>query len=554
MGKRNAITPAATLWIVGVLFLSLFLFPLFSFYGGTLLNTSRGELFRGLISLLKQASFLRTLSFTVLQASISALASIVLALPGAYFLARYRFRLSRLINTLSLIPFVLPSIIVVICMISFYGRNGLISRLFHRDLRIIYSFAGIVTAHVFFNVSLALRMVSDGWRRIDAEIIDAARCGGAGFFAIFRRITLPLLVPPISAAFMLIFILCFFSFGVVLVFGGVRFATFEVRIYQELFYRLNLQRAWMYATAQLLFSALFIVVLNRFISSKQVESLDVSANSMENVTSIGTLKKTVLMLYWFLLLVFILGPLITMFARSLSPRGILSFDAYRDLFMKRTSGFSAEGILRTSVPKIIFTSLGIALLSGSSTFIIAFFAALLLRKKKGKQLNSVLQIPMGVSLVSFCVGLRLLLGGAVPKLTLVVAAQVFFAFPFVFRILKTSVDSVGSHLIEAAVLMGAGRIRVSWSVFFPILRTGMGNAFAYAFALSFADFTAVLTLGGGEIVTFPIAIYRLLGFRSFDLALSLSGVYVFFCLLLFLLLDRVSSTKDGVSAKRQTAP
>ena len=82
-----------------------------------------------------------------------------------------------------------------------------------------------------------------------------------------------------------------------------------------------------------------------------------------------------------------------------------------------------------------------------------------------------------------------------------------------------------------------------------MLRRGLLNAYAFAVALTFADFTIVLGVGMGEIVTFPIAVFRLLGFKSFDLALALSGLYIGFCFLLFLIIDRTSGEKSALTRK-----
>ena len=66
------------------------------------------------------------------------------------------------------------------------------------------------------------------------------------------------------------------------------------------------------------------------------------------------------------------------------------------------------------------------------------------------------------------------------------------------------------------------------------------NAFAYSLAIPFADLTIVLTVGAGRIATFPVAIYRLIGFRSFDVALALGVVYLALCLVLFRIIDSSS--------------
>jgi len=82
--------------------------------------------------------------FTVAQAALSAALAVLAGLPGAYVLSRFRFPLKRLVSSLTLIPFVLPSIVVVICMVSFWGRGGLVGKLTGADSSALYSFQGIL--------------------------------------------------------------------------------------------------------------------------------------------------------------------------------------------------------------------------------------------------------------------------------------------------------------------------------------------------------------------------------------------------------------------------
>jgi thiamine transport system permease protein len=77
----------------------------------------------------------------------------------------------------------------------------------------------------------------------------------------------------------------------------------------------------------------------------------------------------------------------------------------------------------------------------------------------------------------------------------------------------------------------------------PVLKRGLLNGYAYSLAIPFADFTIVLAATRGGLATFPVAIYRLIGFRSFDLALSMSGIYIAICLGLFLWIDTTSQRR-----------
>ena len=486
---------------------------------------------------------LRTLKFTFLQAFLSATLAVLLAMPGAFSISHYRFRFQRFLHSLSLIPFVLPSIVVIICMISFYGKSGFLNRIFGFDANLVYSVAGILIAHVFFNFSLALRIIGDGWGRIDSRYREVAESLGDTRFRSFFRITLPLLVPYIVSAFTLIFIYCFMSFGIVLVFGGIRYATLEVRIYQELFQKLDYARTAVYAIAQLALSSVFLFLSTRIAGKRQSFQRPSGGIRLVPASVMGRLPRLLFAGYWLFICVFLFGPIITMILRSLKGSAGIGAAAYRSLFDDGYAGRSVQGLIRSSVPMVILRSVFIAALSGSLTFITAFSAAIALKRRRAPLWRGLFQLPMGISMISLAIGLRLVFGGYIPPILLVVIGQFFVCFPFVFRITDTVVGDLPDSLIDCAVSLGARGFALIRTVHFPVLRKGLINALAFSAAIAFADFTVVLGVGRGKVVTFPVAIYRLIGFRSFDLALALSTIYILFCLLLFIIVDRTNEDR-----------
>ena len=77
-----------------------------------------------LVTTLKDPYFWHLLRLTVKQASLSALASAVIGLPLGYILANHRLPMPRLWRALTVVPFVLPAIVVALGFILFFGHNG----------------------------------------------------------------------------------------------------------------------------------------------------------------------------------------------------------------------------------------------------------------------------------------------------------------------------------------------------------------------------------------------------------------------------------------------
>jgi thiamine transport system permease protein len=546
LGRRNAIRHGVPAALVVAVLVAFFLLPLGAFYGITLQGQGLSALTDATRRAVETGRLGRITSFTAGQAALSAVVSLLVALPGAYILSHYQFPLRRVVYSFTLLPFVLPSIIVVIAMISFFGRGGLLNQLFGTKVSYVYSFAGIIVAHVFYNFSLALRVLASGWQSIDRRYHEIASSMGDTAFGRFRRITLPLLTPSILTAFLLVFIFCFLSFGVVLVFGGVEYETFEVRIYSDINVRLDFVSAALYAAVQLLFTGALFLISGRLIRGGSAVQAEVT-DPERRLSQASPSSRALATVYGTGLILFFMGPILTLLWRSLSGEGGLNVQAYFALFGGATER-NVESILRATIPRVIVQSLLLAFASGTLTFVLAMTLAWVLRQNRGASggaLSTLVQLPLGISLVTVALGVRLLYVRVLPLPLLVIVTQAIATLPLVYRIVSTETQRLRESYVEGARSLGAGTPRIIREIALPVLRRGLLNAYAYALALPFADLTAVLTVGRGEIATFPVAIYRLIGFRSFDLALALSGFYLLICFILFLWIDRTSFRRQS---------
>jgi len=93
------------------------------------LTDEQGHLtLKQVISIISDRYYLRIIMFTAQQALLSTFCSVMLGLPGAYLLANYEFRGKSIIRAITTVPFVLPSIIVVLGFVIFFGNNGVLNR------------------------------------------------------------------------------------------------------------------------------------------------------------------------------------------------------------------------------------------------------------------------------------------------------------------------------------------------------------------------------------------------------------------------------------------
>ncbi len=497
------------------------------------------------VSVLQRSGTWRSLRFSAMQAAVSAVVCIVLALPGAYWLSHYSFPGKRVVQSLSLLPFVLPSLIVILAVLSFYGRNGLLNQLLGTDLVIVYSPIGIVIAHVLFNISVALRIMASGWMEVDERYREVSAGLGEGPLGRLLHLHLPLLLPAILGAAGIIFLYCFVSFGIVLIFGGVRYATLEVRIYQEMFVNLNLAAAGALAALQLAICAGIVFLLQWTSSRRRIGS---TRGRKFVVRRWDTVRRTVRWAcagYWALLALFFFAPLAAIVIRAFRPAGNWSTAAFVSLVTGRVGDRDIHEIIRADFGELLRTSLGIALVTATVTTMVAFAAARALRGRRVPMLDAVVSLPLAISSVTFSLGIWLLGSRLLPGVVLIWITQSLMAFPLVFRSVRTVMDTFPIRYTETAQSLGASLWFRVGTLEIPVLWRGLMNAFTFAFALSLSDFTAVFTIGRGEIVTFPVAMYRLIGFQSFDVALALGVWYIVVVAVVFAVIDATSYAREG---------
>jgi thiamine transport system permease protein len=490
---------------------------------------------------------LRTIWFTTWQAAVSTLLTVGLALPGAYVFARYDFAGKSLIQALTTIPFVLPTVVVAIAFTALLGSRGLISqvlmRLFLLDkppLDLQYTLAIILLAHVFYNYTLVLRIVSTYWANLDPRLTEAARMLGAGRWRAFRQVTLPLLLPAVGAAALLVFVFCFTSFGVILILGGPRFATLEVEIYRQTISYFNLPLAATLSILQILFTFAMMAVYTQ-LQARTATPVELRARRVTQRKPRNWRERLLVGGNVGLMLALLVTPLAALVVRSFSAVGGFSVDFYRFLVSN-----PRESAFYVPPGEAVLNSLGFALATVVLATALGLMALAVLGSRNGwaRWLDPLLMLPLGTSAVTL--GLGYIVALDEPPLNLrtspllIVCAHTLVALPFVVRSVTPALRAINPRLREAASLLGASPWRVWREIDLPIVARAALVGAVFAFTISMGEFGATSLIARPERPTLPVAIYRLLGRPgavNYGQALALATVLMAVCSVGFLAIE-----------------
>ena len=468
------------------------------------------------------------LLFTLYQAFLSTLLTLLLGLPAAYLFARFEFPGKALLRALTAVPFMLPTVVVAAGFNALLGPRGWFNLglmsvfgLETPPLQFVGTLGAILLAHIFYNTTIVIRVVGSALSQLDPRLMNAARTLGADRFQVWWHVTLPLLRPSLLAACTLVFLFDFTSFGVILLLGGPGFATLEVETYIQALQMLNLPLASLLSAVQLLCTLAFSVLYTRVVAKTRIQVSPRAAQyDLRRAQKWG--EKIFVIGMGSLLILFFILPMLALPLRSVSKleaaRGErtdvqygLTGEYYSELFVNRRGSLFYVPPIRAAL-----NSLGYAGLTVLFSLLMGFPAASALARpgKLERWLDPLLMLPLGASAVTL--GLGFIISFNRPPLRLLSSpwliplAHTMVALPFVIRTLQPALASIPERLREAASSLGASPFHAWLAVDWPIIWRASLAAATFAFTVSLGEFGATALLTRPEYPTIPIAIYRFL--------------------------------------------
>lgn len=498
----------------------------------------------------------RVLWFTLWQAVASTLLTLVVGLPIAHVVARYRFRGRGLLRAGVTVPFVLPTVVVASAFLSVSEVLGLDDD----PVRLPGTAWAILAAHVFFNVAVVVRTVGGWWSQLDDRPEAAARTLGASPVRTFVEVTLPRLRPALAAASAIVFLFTFTSFGVVLILGGLRRATIETEIWRFATQRTDFETAAALGLVQLAVIVTMLLWNNRLQTRMSGIEANRSATQLERRPTTARERSVVAASVGLALLVLGL-PLALLVERSFSTADGYGLTYYRAL--------SEDGgrvpLLPVPAWTAVRNSLQWAVMATVIATVIGTAAAVVTAGRStsrssrgrppsrfGRLVDIALLLPLGTSAV--LVGFGMLLALDQPPFDfrarwwIVPVAQAVIGVPFVMRTVATSLRGIDPRLREAAATLGAPPRAVWREIDLPIAGRAIAVGAAFAFTVSVGEFGATTFLARPQRPTVPTAIFRLLGRPgelAFGQAMALSVILMVVTATAVLLMERLRTTVSG---------
>lgn len=464
----------------------------------------------------------QAIRFTVLQAALSALISVGLAVPLARALARRDMPGRQILVTLLGAPFILPVIVAVLGLLAVFGRNGWVNTALEA-LGLpgvsIYGLHGVVLAHVFFNLPLATRLLLQGWQSIPAERFRLAAQLNLPPMTIFQTLELPVLLRVLPGAAALIFVISLTSFAVALTLGGgPKATTIELAIFQAFRFDFDLSKAALLSVVQLVLAGGAAVIALWVIP--QIPLTGGMDRAVQRWDARGGAQRAGDAAVILLGAAFLLLPLVSV----------------------ALSGFAGMPEVPASVWRATLTSLWVAGLSVVVLLTLALPLAGWIATRPGGSAEAIGLLGLSASPLMIGTGWFILINPVIDpvSLSLPVTAVVnaLMALPFALRILVPGLrGALESHGRLCLTLRMTGWTAWRW-VLLPRALPQIGFAAGLTGALSVGDLGVIALFADQDRTTLPLQMYRLMGAYQTEAAAGAALILLLLALGIFWTCDR----------------
>ena len=423
-------------------------------------------------------------------AVIVSILSTIIAYLFAYTFAYIKVPFKRLFNAIAILPIISPPFVIALSAILLFGRQGFVSKhLLGLESANIYGLNGLILVQTLTYFPVAFLVLAGLLRSISPSLEEASSNMGASRLKTFFTVTLPLTIPGIANAFLLVFVQSLADFGNPMTIGG-NYNTVAREIYLQVIGSYDMQAGA--ALAMMLLSITLIVyVLQKFwVGKKSYVTVTGKPSQGRKMIEKGFVKHlffgfcfvtSIIVLAFYLLVP--IGSFIKLWGINNS----FSLEHYQYVFL---IGQKALG----DTLKLAIIATPIAGLLG---MIIAF---LIVRKqffgKKVMEMISMLSIAVpgtviGISyILSFNKAPLALSGTAI----IILAAFVIRAIPVGIRSGISSLQQIDPSIEEASTNLGASSTKTFTSIVLPLIKPAFFSGLVYSFVKSMTAMSAVIFL------------------------------------------------------------
>ena len=184
--------------------------------------------------------YLNILWTTVRVSLISTAVSLLLGYPTAYYMARTKSKMRKVMMVIILFPFLVSAVVRSYGWMVLLGKQGIVNDLLKslgiitKPLKILNTQTAVIIGMIHLQIPYMILALVGVLQSIDPNVELAAESLGASPFTTFRKVTLPLSVPGIISGCVLVFTMSMTSYVTPKLLGGSKFRMMATMVVQEI--------------------------------------------------------------------------------------------------------------------------------------------------------------------------------------------------------------------------------------------------------------------------------------------------------------------------------
>lgn len=438
-----------------------------------------------------------------------ALASVffasLIAIPLAYFTVRFDFRGALLIQTLGVLPLIMPPFVGAVALQLIFGRNGsvnlLLNEWFGFTVPIMDGLVGVVFVESIHYFPFILLNLVAAMRNIDGAMEESALNLGARGFRLFRRVIFPLAMPGYLAGAALVFVKVFDDLGTPLVMGVTNMLAPQAYL-RITSVGIDDPLGYVISVIMIVFSILALWVAARVMKGKDYATLQKGGSALQKRKL--SAWEAVLAYGWIVVLLLVtLAPHLGILLMSFSK--VWSFSVLPDSYTLEhyATVFNESGYMISNTLLYCVMAAGLDVIIGTAIAYLILRTQLPARQWLDYLASVALAIPGLVLAIGY---LRMFKGVNVPftdtpvvaTWVLIMLAYAVRRLPYALRSCMAALQQVHVSLEEAAQSMGATRMRTIRRVMVPLMAGGILAGFVTSFITAAVELSATIMLASAQ--------------------------------------------------------
>ncbi|NLM12697.1 MAG: iron ABC transporter permease [Epulopiscium sp.] len=533
-------------WLSIILFFIFLIYPFFSILYRSFLTKDGGFTLKNYVTFFTKKYYYRTLKNSLSVSFFATLFSVIIGLPMAYVTTRYNIYGKKLINVLIIMSLMSPPFIGAYSWIMLFGRSGFITTLFSKigiTVPPIYGFGGIVLVFTLKFFPYVYLYVSGAMSSIDRSLEEAAENLGSSKLKRIWTITIPVIMPTLTAGAIMVFMSSLADFGTPMLIGE-GYKVLPVLVYEEYMSEMggNANMAGALSVIIVLCSTTVLLIQKYAVSRKNYVMTALRPPIVEELS----LGKRIFLTAICMFIAFVaflpqIVVIVTSFIKTNGPIFVKGFslESYQKIFYKLSKNITNTFVYST-IAIIIMVILGMLI-------------SYLIVKRKDKITNFLdLLIMFPYVIPGAVLGISLLVAFNQPPLilsgtaTILIVAYVVRKMPYTIRSSSAMLYQIDQSIEEASINLGVSPMKTFFKITARMMAPGVISGAILSWITSINELSSSIMLYGGKTATISVAIYTEVVRASFGTAAALASILTIATILSLLLFSFISKGKVSV--------